>query len=45
MFTVFTFTEKKKKLKIPTLIFLFFPYPWFPPSFFPLAFDISCKIF
>ena len=46
------FTEKKylqkknkRKLKIPTLfIFLFFPYPLFPPSFSPLAFDISCKI-
>ena len=40
------FTEKnKRKLKIPILfIFLFFPYPSFPPSFSPFAFDISCKI-
>ena len=27
------FTEKKQKLKIPTLfLFLFFPYPSFPPA-------------
>ena len=37
--------KNKRKLKIPTLfIFLFFPYPLLPPSFSPLAFDISCKI-